>query len=120
MRLWYLFWAVPLFLAGCQQPQQRYAYRPSVIYHETATVSPGALVLDNPAAPGDHAGFGYDVAAGVPLNQRPQFRVTGGYVRLSETIYLRTRYYDHHPDGRYHDGYLNRTAWSRTEAIYAR
>jgi hypothetical protein len=119
MRLWYLFWAVPLFLAGCGESAARYAYRPSVLYRETAEESPAGLVLNTPSMPAAN-GLGYDEVDGLSLNQRRRPRVTGGYTPLGETIYSRTIYSDIHPDDRWDDGNLHRHVYSYSQRLLAR
>lgn len=108
-RLAYIFWAFPLFLAGCGQPRQAYVYRSEFLTQETATAAPAGLVFDPPALAAT-SGFGDDTVYGVNLNRRSPLQATNGYYVVDEAAYLRVRSYDRHANRRAEDGYLNRTA----------
>jgi hypothetical protein len=97
VKLWYIFWAMPLFFAGCANHDDVIVlqYRPEFFQQETSTPRPPSAVFDPPHLAESDA-FGRDQIAGVDLNQRFQPQVVRGYI-LGETQSYQYYYVDYGP-----------------------
>ena len=122
-RLYYIFWAVPVFMLACAGPKPAtLQYRPEFLAGETATATPAGAVFDPPALAHTSI-FGADEIDGVNLNYRAQTESTAGYVEGEDFVDFRLYYYDRQGDpfghfghfGHHDNGYLNRTfSYTRT------
>jgi hypothetical protein len=96
-RLWYIFWAMPLFFAGCANHANDYVlqYRPEFLIQETATARPPSAIFDPPYL-ADTDAFGRDEIAGVNLNHRTVPQSIRGY-NLGEIESYQYYYTDYGP-----------------------
>lgn len=96
VKLRYIFWAMPLFFAGCANERVVVLqYRAEYFQQETSTPRPPGAVFDPPYLADTNA-FGRDEINGIDLNRRSQPQVVRGYV-LGETQSYQYYYVDYGP-----------------------
>ncbi len=128
-KLWYIFWAMPVFFAGCCCDKQIVIlrYRPEVLMQETATPRPPSAVFDPPYLAGTNI-FGTDEVAGLNLNQRAPVTSFRGY-QTGEVQSYQYDYVDYYGGGGggwggcggcggWWGGPSSTTYYSRSGAIY--
>lgn len=124
-RLWYLFWAVPIFVLGCCAPPQRLAYLPTA-YTEVAQQPPAPSLYDHGALARTQAMGGSEIH-GINLNSRVEFKSSAGYYEGPDIVGYRVYQYDRYgsnvngggtsSDAARVQDYFRRNVYIRQEAV---